>query len=350
MSEQSAEAVQAAPAGREPFRLGGVTVRAGTRATVGIAVPRLLNRAELAMSVKVVHGAKPGPVLLLSAALHGDEVNGVEIILRLLNRISAKRLSGTVLAIPVVNVYGFITNSRYLPDRRDLNRSFPGSSSGSLASRLAQLFTDEVLSHATHVVDLHTGGLHRSNLPQIRACLDDPRNQQLADAFGAPVVIDAKLREGSLRAAAVKRKMPMIVYETGEALRLDRTGVLVGVRGILGVMHSLGMIQKAPVPPHAVSFRSTGSSWLRAPASGLFRSECRLGQIVRTGQSLGVINDPLGDDKVPVLAPCDGIVIGRTNIPLVHQGDPLAHIAYADGPQPPAIEMSELREELEDLR
>lgn len=325
-------------------------MRPGSRATVEIPVPRLLNRAELAMSVKVVHGANPGPVLLLSAALHGDEVNGVEIILRLLNRISAKKLSGTVLAIPVVNVYGFITNSRYLPDRRDLNRSFPGSSSGSLASRLAQLFTDEILSHATHVVDLHTGGLHRSNLPQIRACLDDPRNVQLADAFGAPVIIDAKLREGSLRAAAVKRKMPMIVYETGEALRLDRTGVLVGVRGILGVMHSLGMIEKAPVAPHAASFRSTGSSWLRAPASGLFRSECRLGQIVRTGQSLGVINDPLGDDKVPVLAPCDGIVIGRSNIPLVHQGDPLAHIAYADGPQPPAVEMSELREELEDLR
>ena len=123
-----------APAKREPFHLGGVTVRAGTRATVEIAVPRLLNRAELAMSVKVVHGAKPGPVLLLSAALYGDEVNGVEIILRLLNRISAKGLSGTVLAVPVVNVYGFITNSRYLPDRRDLNRSFPGSSSGSLAA------------------------------------------------------------------------------------------------------------------------------------------------------------------------------------------------------------------------
>jgi predicted deacylase len=348
--EQAAEAPQMALSQREPFRLGGATVRPGTRATVEIPVPRLLNRAELAMSVKVVHGAKPGPVLLLSAALHGDEVNGVEIILRLLNRISAKRLSGTVLAIPVVNVYGFITNSRYLPDHRDLNRSFPGSSSGSLASRLAQLFTDEVLSHATHVVDLHTGGLHRSNLPQIRACLDDPRNNQLADAFGAPVVIDAKLREGSLRAAAVKRKMPMIVYETGEALRLDRTGVLVGVRGVLGVMHSLGMIHKAPAPPRAASFRSTGSSWLRAPASGLFRSDCRLGQLVRAGQTLGVINDPLGDDKVPVLAPCDGIVIGRTNIPLVHQGDPLAHIAYADGPQPPAIEMSDLREELEDLR
>jgi predicted deacylase len=350
LSEQAAEAVQIAPAKREAFHLNGVTVRAGTRATVEIAVPRLLNRAELAMSVKVVHGANPGPVLLLSAALHGEEVNGVEIILRLLNRISAKKLAGTVLAIPVVNVYGFITNSRYLPDRRDLNRSFPGSSSGSLASRLAQLFTDEILSHATHVIDLHTGGLHRSNLPQIRACLDDPRNAQLADAFGAPVVIDAKLREGSLRAAAGKRKIPMIVYETGEALRLDRTGVLVGVRGILGVMHSLGMIEKASTTPQTASFRATGSSWLRAPASGLFRSECRLGQIVRTGQSLGVINDPLGDDKVPVLASCDGIVIGRTNIPLVHQGDPLAHIAYADGPQPPAVEMIELREELEDLR
>lgn len=303
------------------------------------------------MSVKVVHGSRQGPVLLVLAALHGDEVNGVETILRLLNRLSAKKLAGTVLAIPVVNVYGFINRSRYLPDGRDLNRSFPGSSVGSLASRLAGLFTEKVLPHATHAVDLHTGGLHRSNLPQIRACMDDPRNADLARAFGAPVVINAKLREGSLRASAVKQEVPMIVYETGEALRLDRTGVLVGVRGVLSVMHSLRMIQKGPKRPQIPSFEASGSSWLRAPASGLFRADCRLGQTVRTGQLLGVINDPLGDERVPVVASCDGIVIGRTNIPLAHQGDPLAHIAYIDGPtNPAAVAMDDLQEELEDLR
>ena len=245
-------------------------------------------------------------------------------------------LVGTVIAVPVVNVYGFITGSRNLPDKRDLNRCFPGSTGGSLASRLAGLFSTEILSHASHIVDLHTGGLHRSNLPQIRTCFDDPRNSDLAKAFGAPVIVDARQRDGSLRALASKQRKPLLVYETGEALRLDRTGVLLGVRGVLGVMHCLGMISRAPRAPRHAPFVAKGSVWLRASASGLFRSDTRLGQRVRSGQLLGVINDPLGEERMPVAAPCNGIIIGRSNIPLVHQGDPLAHVAYADGPQPRA--------------
>ncbi len=345
----SLEADSGAPL-RAPLTIAGSTIAAGKAGTVEIPVPRLLNRAELALTIRVVHGAKPGPTLLLTAALHGDEVNGVEVILRVLRRLKPKRLRGTVLAVPVVNVYGFITSSRYLPDKRDLNRSFPGSTGGSLASRLAGLLSTEILPHATHVLDLHTGGLHRSNLPQIRACLDDPRNLELAEAFGAPVIVDAKIREGSLRALASKQRKPLLVYETGEALRLDRTGVLLGVRGVLAVMHHLGMLEKGPGRPKTAPFFAKGSVWLRAPASGLFRSDTRLGQQVRVGQLLGVVNDPLGEERVPVTAPCDGIIIGRSNIPLVHQGDPLAHVAYADGPQPETIELSELREEVEDLR
>ncbi len=335
---------------QHPLKIAGSTVQPGQSTTVEIAVPRLLNRAELSLATRVVHGANPGPSLLLTAALHGDEVNGVEVILRLLRRVNAKRLHGTILAVPVVNVYGFITSSRYLPDKRDLNRSFPGSSGGSLASRLAGLFSTEILPHASHIVDLHTGGLHRSNLPQIRACLDDPRNLELAEAFGAPVIVDAKLRDGSLRALAYKQRKPLVVYETGEALRLDRTGVLVGVRGILSVMHHMAMLGRSTRKPKVTPFVAKGSVWLRAPASGLFRSDARLGQRVRSGQALGVINDPLGEERVAVAAPCDGIIIGQSNIPLVHQGDPLAHVAYAEGPQPEPIELSDLREEVEDLR
>ena len=340
----------AAPSPQRPLEIAGATIPPGHSATVEIPVPRLLNRAELALTMRVMNGIAPGPALLVTAALHGDEVNGVDVILRLLRRINAKRLRGTVLAVPVVNVYGFITSTRYLPDKRDLNRSFPGTTGGSLASRLAGLFSAEVVSRATHLIDVHTGGLHRSNLPQIRASLDDPRNLELAEAFGAPVIVDAKIRDGSLRALAYKQSKPLLVYETGEALRLDRTGVLLGVRGVLAVMHRLGMVTKSPPKPKTTPFLAKGSLWLRSPASGLFRSEARLGQRVRAGQRLGVVNDPLGEERMTVAAPCDGIIIGRSNIPLVHQGDPLAHVAYADGPQPAPIELSELTEELEDLR
>jgi predicted deacylase len=263
--------------------------------------------------------------------MHGDEINGVEIISRLLQRLPFRRLRGTLIAVPVVNVYGFINQSRYLPDRRDLNRFFPGSEKGSLASRLAWLLMHEVVAHCTHGIDLHTGSNHRSNLPQIRANMNHPETRRLARAFGAPVTINASVRDGSLREAVGSRGIPMLLYEAGEALRFDEISIRLGVRGILAVMRTIGMLpesrrQRLPVEP----LMALSSTWVRAPSSGILRTSIALGRQVMAKRVLGTIGDPFGEDSVQVQSPVDGLVIGRLNLPLVYQGDALFHIARFD--------------------
>ncbi len=291
-------------------------------------VPRLYTHAEMDIPVQVIHGRRPGPRLFVSAAVHGDEINGVEIIRRLLRLKALKNLRGTLIAVPVVNVFGFINQSRYLPDRRDLNRSFPGSEHGSLASRIAKLFVDEVLSVATHGIDLHTGSNHRTNLPQIRGCMDDPETERMALAFGAPVILNANLRDGSLRQAGFDREMPMLLYEAGEALRFNDFAIRAGVRGIVAVMRAIGMLRptrRSGSSRNSLVARS--SYWLRAPMSGVLHGSARLGTMVEKGQRVATIGDPLADEQATIRAPSDGIVIGRLMLPLAHQGDALFHIA-----------------------
>jgi predicted deacylase len=322
----------------EPFRIAGVKVRAGERAAVRIPVMRRYTHAELFLPAWVVHGAAPGPRLFVSAAIHGDEICGVEIIRRLLERPVLGKLAGTLIAVPVVNVYGFLNHDRYLPDRRDLNRSFPGSRKGSLTARLAHRFMSQVVAHATHGIDLHTGSLHRQNLPQVRACLDDPETERLARAFGAPVMMHANLRDGSLRQAVADRGIPMLLYEGGEALRFDEQAIEAGLEGIVGVMRAIGMLppRKAPRRGSRV-FVGRSSRWLRASQSGILHHPASLGARVQRGQVLGVISSPLEHRDVSVSAPIAGLVIGRTNLPLVHEGDALFHIATVTrvkGPDP----------------
>ena len=204
-----------------PFEIAGVVIKPGQRISLEIPVPSLYTHTELEMPVHVVHGRKSGPTLFLSGAVHGDEINGVEIIRRVLRTKSLARLHGTLLAIPVVNIFGFINQSRYLPDRRDLNRSFPGSESGSLAARIAHRFLNEIVARCTHGIDLHTGAIHRDNLPQVRAVLDDEETEKMARAFKPPVILNTSIVEGSLREAVEKLDIAVIVYEAGEALRFD---------------------------------------------------------------------------------------------------------------------------------
>jgi uncharacterized protein len=244
----------------------------------------LHTHVPVEMPVWVINGKRAGPRLFISAAIHGDELNGIEIIRRIRER-PLRGLRGTLLLVPVVNVFGLLHHSRYLPDRRDLNRSFPGSEHGSLAARLAQLFMSEIVERCTHGIDLHTGTVHRSNLPQVRAQLDDPATRELALAFGAPVVLDSRLRDGSLREAAADRGIPTLIYEAGEALRFDEVGIRVGVAGILEVMRHLGMLPRRPrrtASPAPVI--AQGSYWLRAPEGGILRSASRLGQHVGAGE------------------------------------------------------------------
>ena len=264
----------------------------------------------------------------MSAALHGDEILGVEIIRRVLVALRDRTLSGTVLATPIVNSFGFLNHSRYLPDRRDLNRSFPGSDRGSLASLLADLFFREVVSRAQFGVDYHTAALHRSNLPQIRVSPDDKELLRMADAFGPRVVLTAKLRDGSLRQVAAKAGVKVLLYEGGEALRFDEAAIDMGVQGTLRLLKHLGMITEAlPIPPHQLSVHSASSSWMRSPEGGILHSLRRTGDRVGKGEELGVVTGPLGENPVSIRAEDDGIVIGRTNLPIVNRGDALFHIA-----------------------
>ncbi len=325
-----------APA-RAPFEIGGVSVAAGTRATVDLPISVLFDHTPMSMSARIVHGRRPGPVLLVCAAVHGDEINGVEIIRRVLRLASLARMSGTLVAVPVVNTFGFINQSRYLPDRRDLNRSFPGSAKGSLTSQVAHLFTTEVVANCTHGIDLHTGAIHRANFPQIRANLADPAVREMAHAFGVQLLLNAKVRPGSLREAGTRHAIPMLVYEAGEALRYDSESIRTGFRGVVNVMRFLGMLPPAragsrrSIPAEAQAVAQS-SVWVRAPAGGLLRNPVRLGAWVEEGDSLGVIADPLGSAEKRVISGTEGIVIGRTNLPVVNQGDGLFNIAHVSDP------------------
>ncbi len=315
-----------------PITIGGVEIRPGERRTIDVPVADLSTHAPLAMPVQVVHGRTAGPRLFVCAALHGDELNGVEIIRRLLRLTALKRLRGTLIAVPIVNVPGFIAHTRYLPDRRDLNRSFPGSTSGSLAGRLARLFLDVVVDGSTHGIDLHTGAIHRSNFPQIRANLDDPETERLARAFGVPVIINAGVRPGSLRGAAADKAIPVLVYEGGEALRFDEASIRAGVKGVIRVLRALDMLPSSSsrrTPKPKLIIRS--SKWVRAPRSGLLRAEIALGSPVLEGDPLGAVADPFGENEVRLTSPMNGIVIGRTNLPQVYEGDALFHIACHEG-------------------
>ncbi|MDH3347993.1 MAG: succinylglutamate desuccinylase/aspartoacylase family protein, partial [Desulfobulbaceae bacterium] len=227
-----------------PFTIGEAVIQPGQRQTVDLPIARLYTHTAMDMPVHVIHGKKEGPTLFVSAAIHGDEINGVEIVRRLLKLKLTNNIRGTLIAIPIVNVYGFINRSRYLPDRRDLNRSFPGNNKGSLASHLAKVFMTEVVRKCSHGIDIHTGSNHRTNLPQIRVTLGNSETEQLAQAFGAPVILDSRLRDNSLRATVTDLGIPMLLYEGGEGLRFNESAIRVGLKGILAVMREIGMLPK----------------------------------------------------------------------------------------------------------
>ena len=312
----------------DAFVIGGETVEPGTRRTVDLPVSVLSNHTPVTLPVHVIHGSRPGPAMFVSGVVHGDEIIGLETVRQLVHHAALKDISGTLLAVPIVNAFGFISQSRYLPDRRDLNRSFPGSDRGSLAGVLADLFMREIVARTSIGIDIHSAALHRTNYPQIRIAPDDPGLLALAQAFGPPVIVMSKLRDGSLRQAAGERGVKVLVFEGGEALRFDDRVIAAAVLGCLRVMKQAGMIRSSEVAsvrvPAVVSHAST---WLRAPEGGILRSVRAIGERVTAGETIGEISDPLGENSALVVAQDDGIIIGRTNLPVVHRGDALFHIA-----------------------
>lgn len=313
--------------GRESFAIGQIRVRPGSRKDVELPITRLVTGGDVSLPVQIVHGKHDGPTIWVSAAIHGEEVMGVEVVRRLLATLNPKHLNGTLVAVPVVNVLGFMAGDRYLPDRRDLNRAFPGSPRGSLASRIAHLFMEEVVSKCELGIDLHTAADRRANLPQLRGDLDDPRTYELAKVFGAPVMLHAKLRDGSLRQAATEAGAMVLLYESGEAMRFDEVSIGTGVAGIRRVMAQLGMItiEMDELPPPSLESRE--SAWIRARGTGIFQLECELGDMVEAGRRLGRTSDTFGRGGRIIRADRDGIVIGLTRAPLVNAGDGLVHVA-----------------------
>ncbi|MBX2884225.1 MAG: succinylglutamate desuccinylase/aspartoacylase family protein [Granulosicoccus sp.] len=312
--------------------IGQQEVKPGDRQFIDLALPPLYTHTSVSMPVHVINGRQPGPVLFVTATIHGDEINGIEIIRRLLEIKSLNRLKGALIAVPVVNVYGFVAQSRYLPDRRDLNRSFPGSERGSMAARLADLFMQEIISQCTHGIDLHTAAAGRDNLPQIRFDFDGNADARvMAKAFAPPVILNSTPGEGTLRSAV--GELPVILYEAGEALRFDEVAIRAGVKGILRVMRQLTMLPDLKKGDNKKSEAQNGpifatdSTWMRAPQSGILRTRVSLGDVVTRGQVLGIVADPFGELEEEVVSDDPGVVVGMSNMPLVHEGEALFHVA-----------------------
>lgn len=313
---------------KECIIIGNEIVRPGERRTILLSMPKLYDWTPVSLPIHVINGLEEGASLCVTAAIHGDEINGVEIIRRFLRKKGLKHIRGSLIAIPIVNVYGFLYQKRYLMDRKDLNRSFPGSSKGSLTSILANIISKQILSQSTHAIDLHTGSHHRFNLPQIRANLDMPGIEELALTFNVPVILHSTFRDGSMRAYANEQGIPFLVYEGGESLRFDELSIRTGINGILSVMSALQMIKPSKYKiKKCTPTISRSSYWLRAPISGILRHIKKAGNRVSAGQVIALIANPSSSEEYQLKSPISGIIIGENMLPLVHAGQALFHIA-----------------------
>jgi len=313
----------------EAFAISDQLIRAGTKQKIEIPIANLMSGTPVSLPLVVLHGSKPGPAIWLTATIHGDELCGIDIIRRVLDVLSPKQMSGTIVTVPIVNVHGFNNGQRYLPDRRDLNRSFPGSRRGSPASRIANLLMTEVIARCPVGIDLHTGSDRRENLPQIRADLDDAQTLELAKVFGAPIAIHSRLRDGSMRQAATEADTTVLLYEAGEAGRFSEGAIQAGTAGVLRVIEQLGIQNGISAPSGPVQI-SRSSTWVRANRSGIVHVDTGLGSEVVIGETIATIRDPFGKLLGKVAARKSGMVIGKSHSPLVNRGDALVHIAEVE--------------------
>lgn len=289
-----------------------------------IPISRLPSHTLIDLPVFIFRGKADGPSLLLTGGIHGDEINGIEVVRRLINEDSLMPERGMVIAIPLVNVYGFIFNSRTLPDGKDLNRCFPGSPNGSLANRLAHIVMREILPHADCGVDFHTGGNRITNYPQIRCNMENARTRELAMAFGAPFMVNTDLIDKSFRKEAWKLGKAVLVFEGGESLRLDETAIEEGKSGVRRLMQHLKMREFSERKQIPIALKET--SWLRTKDSGIFNPFVAYGAKVAKNQPLATITDPYGESHVTIKSPHDGYVIGINNMPVINAGDALIHV------------------------
>ncbi len=310
---------------RTRFSIGGMTVEAGERQLVDLPVAHLSNHTPVTLPVHVLHGSRPGPTMFISAAIHGDELNGVEIIRRMLRTLQPANISGTLLCVPVVNAFGFIGRSRYLPDRRDLNRYFPGKEKGSAAARLAHSLFAEVITSCGYLVDIHTGSFHRANLTQMRGDLTNLDVVEMSRRFGSTVILHNRGAVGTLRRAATDAGITAVTLETGEPLRIQDREVRHGVAAIEHAMNSLGMYPRGlrSREPALVYFESR---WVRVNEGGVLMSGVRLGDLVDQGERLGTVTDPVTNRVSEILAPNPGRVLGMALNQVVLPGYAAFHL------------------------
>jgi uncharacterized protein len=308
-----------------PIKINNQTVEPGENKTVILNSYELHSKTNVQIPVNVIHSKEKGPVLLLSAGMHGEETNGIEIIRKVISRQEVKNLQrGTLIAIPVINVISFLYGSRDLPDGRDLNRCFPGSKNGSLGSRIAHDLMKHILPLIDFGVDFHTGGSKINNYPQVRCVFDFPENVALAERFSAPLIIDSKHRDGTFRKEAAKKKKPILVFEGGESMRFDYMAINEGVNGCLRLMNSYGMISYG-VPANQ-SVKIVKDTWVRANSSGLFHMSVSNGDPVSEGDLLGIVFNPFGSTEEKIVSKVNGYIVGINNQPVVNEGDALIHI------------------------
>ncbi len=314
-----------------PLTIAGEVIQPNQTYDLELDYSQSYTGIKISVPVRVIAGPKPGPIVFFTAVVHGDELNGLGIIRDLFFDQVPKLKRGVVIAIPIVNVYGMDNYSRYLPDRRDPNRCFPGSARGSLTSRLAHLIFTEIIRHCDYGVDLHTAAVRRTNYPNIRADLTNPVVRKMALAFGCELIVHSKGAEGSLRRTAVDRKIQTIVIEAGEVWKIEPGVVHLGVQGSLSVLRHLKMIPgKVDKPPCQIEVRK--SVWVRAEYGGILKFHAQLGDVVQKGQTLATNNSVFGREQNLVKAPADGIIMGMTTMPAVKPGEPIFHIALCEIP------------------
>ncbi len=304
----------------------------GQSGTVEVAAGQLPSGNQVSISAHVFRSYKPGPTVMFLAGVHGDEINGVEIVRRCLaSNLFEKISTGTVIAIPLLNVYGFNNFSRDVPDGKDVNRSFPGTASGSLASRIANGLSKNILPHLDLAVDFHTGGRGTYNYPQIRYNKEDELASRAASAFSPPLIVAKRAPAKSLRRSAFKNhNLSVLTFEGGENLRYDAHSIDVGVAGTHRLLYNQQMVETKPPEPNKKAIEVNQSVWIRAGRAGLFQWSKKSGFPVRKGEVIGIIADPQGmrADK-RIIAPRDGVIIGHANSAVVSQGDALFHIGYS---------------------
>ncbi|HEU4716675.1 MAG TPA: succinylglutamate desuccinylase/aspartoacylase family protein [Bacteroidia bacterium] len=309
----------------KPFHIQGQTVKAGEHAQLILNIYKLPTHTLIEIPVFIFNGKEPGPTILFLAGMHGDEINGIEVVRQLIKREDVQKpRCGCIVAIPVINIISFLAGSRDLPDGRDLNRCFPGSKNGSLGSRIAHDLMETIIPQIDFGFDFHTGGAKISNYPQLRCVFDDPKNLRLGKIFAPLMVINSPFRDNTLRQAAAKLGKQILVFEGGESRRFDYESVREGIHGCVRVMNHFGMIKANVAQKSTVLLKK--SSWIRAKSSGLFHTTKKNGGKVKKGERVGIICDPYGEVEHELFAPANGFIVGVNNQPVVNQGDALIHV------------------------